>query len=263
MEPPPASTSAQLTLTLRDGRTLAYARGGDLSSRKVFVGLHGVFGVGDASPYMSKFLANLGWRALGPTLPGWGTSSPFPPNTPVSAYATDLAELLAHELGGPATHIIYFGGSYGSVWAYAAAANAPPAGFNRVEPASAIRGLMIMGGFSPFREHEHYTDGMSWMNYLTVGRPGLWYGLSWVHPLVGRIIQSKVKTVEGARELLRMILTGPKAMTTEERDQMTAWALSHGTTFDEWEGGMAANMSASVRDTLAGYCEVPAVLNAD
>eukprot|EP00727_Mastigamoeba_balamuthi_P005444 m51a1_g1519 hypothetical protein (361) ;mRNA; r:431467-432798 len=257
------ATGPERTLTLSDGRLLAYAVGGDLTSARVVLTLHGVFGVGSVSAHVSRFFARMGWRCVAPTLPGWGRSSPFPRGLPVSAYAADVQELLAHEVGAP-THVLFFGGSYGSIWAYACAANSPPDPERRIQPAESVRGLLVLGGFSPFREHEGYTEGMTWLNYVTVGRPGQYWPLSALHPLVGRVLQRRLATgVPAALELLRTILTGPKAMTGDERDEVRAWAERCGTTFDEWEAEMAANMHLSVRETLEGYRDTPRVINAD
>ncbi len=178
-----ASTSAadlsvpgERTLTLPDGRTMAYSAGGAEASTRVFVALHGVFGVGCVEPHVSTVLANLGWRTFGPSLPGWGRSSPWPDGWPVAAYAADVGALLRHEMGAPGTagaptHLLMFGGSYGSIWAYAVAANVPPTGATcgpGIEPREAVRGMLIMGGFSPYADEAGYAaalQGMSYMNW--------------------------------------------------------------------------------------------------
>lgn len=261
------SVAGEHLLTLSDGRTLAYASGGEMSSRKVFLGLHGVFGVGAVDAWTSRAFADLGWRCISPTLPGWGRSSPWPAGRPVAAFTADVQELLSHAIpGGSPTHILVFGGSYGSVWAYAVAANSPPAGVRAIHPASAIRGLAILGGFSPYADEGGYAaalDGMTTLNWLTVGRPGQSMWLSWIHGLFGRAIRSQVVSggLEGGRTLIRRILTGPGAMTAEERAAMEAWAATNGTTLEAWETSMARDVVLSVRDTLAGYAATPAMIN--
>lgn len=261
------SVPGEQLLTLSDGRTLAFASGGEESSRKIFLGLHGVFGVGAVDAWSSRAFADLGWRCISPTLPGWGRSSPWPSGRPVAAFTADVQELLSHAVcGGSPTHILVFGGSYGSVWAYAVAANRPPAGVRAIHPASAIRGLAILGGFSPYADDGGYAaalDGMTTLNWLTVGRPGRSMWLSWIHGLAGRAIRSQVVSggLEGGRSLIRRILTGPGAMTPEERAAMEAWAAANGTTLEAWETTMARNVVLSVRDTLAGYAATPEIIN--
>jgi hypothetical protein len=160
--------------------------------------------------------------------------------------------------------LVFFGGSYGSVWAFACAANAPPDAATRIEPASCIRGLLVMGSFSPFAEHAGHTEGMSWVNWLTVSWPGLWPPLSWIHPTVGRLIRWKVAgNVDASIGMLRKILTGPGAMTPQERAAMEQWCVANGTTFAAWERNMAKGMALSVLHTLDGYNSVPAILNSD
>ncbi|KAI9344360.1 Alpha/Beta hydrolase protein [Obelidium mucronatum] len=272
-DPIPLDLPDEKFFTLSDGRTLAYTETGDFTSRKLFIGFHGVFGVGAVSPHHNQFYASRGWRCISPSVPGWGRSSPFPSNLPLCAFASDIAQLIRHLVPPPTqshalysgvTHLVFFGGSYGSLWAYACAANMPPSHMQRIEPASAIRGLLVMGGFSPFRDHEGHTEGMSWLNYLTVGRPGQYFPLSLIHPFVGGIIQSKIAgKMDGSLEILRQILTGPKAMNPEERAAMETWVATFGQTFEEWERFMARNMALSVLHTLDGYSAVPRIINSD
>eukprot|EP01122_Echinamoeba_exundans_P013591 TRINITY_DN5960_c0_g1_i1.p1 TRINITY_DN5960_c0_g1~~TRINITY_DN5960_c0_g1_i1.p1 ORF type:complete len:354 (-),score=45.95 TRINITY_DN5960_c0_g1_i1:808-1869(-) len=252
-------------LTLRDGRTMAFVRGGNPNSKKVLIFLHGVFGVGENNPHMSEFYSSLKVRSLTPTLPGWGRSSPFPPAAPLSAYAEDIRQLLDFVLPGQtATHIIIMGGSYGSVWAYACAANNPPDHTMRIEPADAICSLVTLGSLTPHRENPNYTENMSWMNWFSVSRPATWWPLSLIHPSVGKLIRSKVAgNLDGARAMLRQILTGPKAMLPEERQQITVWSAGFGSSFEQWEDNMARNMALSVLHTMDGYNRVPETLNAD
>jgi hypothetical protein len=179
----------------------------------------------------------------------------------------DVQELLRHTVGS-ATHVLVFGGSYGSVWAYACAANSPPTGVPRIEPPGAIRGLLILGGFSPYADESGYAaalDGMSTLNWLTVGRPGRSVFLSWIHGFVGRLIRGRLQAggVAAGLQTLRTILTSPSAMTPAEREDITAWAAGLGTTFEAWEASMARNMVLSVRDTLQGYEITPGIINGD
>jgi pimeloyl-ACP methyl ester carboxylesterase len=92
----PLEVTGESVITLADGRALAFTQGGDLTSRRVFVALHGVFGVGqqsDSSGLLQLF-ASRGFRSVSPTLPGWGRSSPYPAGRPLCAYASDIRELL-------------------------------------------------------------------------------------------------------------------------------------------------------------------------
>lgn len=257
-------------LSLRDGRRMAFSSGGDLASKKIFIGLHGVFGVGEMTPHMSASLCAMGWRGLAPTLPGWGRSDPFREGVLVCSYASDIQELLASEVGtaeAAPTHIIVMGGSYGSIFAHAVAANSPSLIHTRIEPASAIRGLLILGGFSPYNVDAGYAaacNGMSFFNWITVGRPGQYWPLSLLHPFLGSVMSSKLRAGEpAALEILRMILTGPNAMKEEERRDIAAWAERVGTNFSAWEAGMARNMVLSVRDSMEGYRACPRIINSD
>jgi pimeloyl-ACP methyl ester carboxylesterase len=257
----------QRLLKLHDGRTLAYSSGGDETSKKVFVSLHGVFGVGAVDAASSRHMSALGWYNIAPTLPGWGVSSPWPEGRPLSAYVSDIAELLQHTVGTP-THVVVFGGSYGSVWAYAVAANNSPAGMMRIEPPGAIRGLLIFGGFTPYADEGGYAaalQGMTTLNWLTVGRPGRSMFVSWIHRLFGRFVRSQLISggMAGGLSTLRQILTGPSAMTPPERAAMVEWAESQGMTFEEWEMGMARNIVLSVRETIEGYDATPGMINSE
>jgi pimeloyl-ACP methyl ester carboxylesterase len=259
------SIEGEELITLRDGRTLAFVRGGNPVSKKVLIFLHGVFGVGENNPHMSKFYASLNVRSLTPTLPGWGRSSPFPAAAPLSAYAEDIRQLLDFALGGDkATHIIIIGGSYGSVWAYACAANNPPDQGMKIEPKEAICSLVTLGSLTPHRENPTYTENMTWMNWFTVSRPATYWPLSLIHSSMGKLIRSKVAgNLDGARGILRQILTGPKAMLPEERDKISEWTAQFGSTFEQWEDNMARNMSLSVLHTMDGWNRVPETLNSD
>jgi len=257
------SLPGEESVLLPDGRTLSYSQSGDLTSSRIILFLHGVFGVGVADH--SAFYQKLGYRCLCPTLPGWGTSSPWPRSLPLSAYASDISFLLKHVMAEtPLRDLVLGGGSYGTIWAYAAAANKPPAHLAKIEPEGIIKGLLILGGFSPFKEHKGYTEQMTWMNWFTVSRPSLWWPLRLIHPLVGRVIASKVKgNIDGSLTVLRQIITGPKAMKPEERNAVETWARGNGSSFEEWEWKMARNMSLSLLHYMDGYSLVPTMLNAD
>lgn len=253
---------AEESVLLSDGRTLSYSQCGDFTSSKVIIFFHGVFGIGVAEN--AELYQRLGYRSICPTLPGWGTSSPWPKALPLSAFAADIAVLLRHAMGDVPLHtLVVGGGSYGTVWAYSVAANKPPEGFPRL-PEGVVKGLLILGGFSPFREHVGYTEQMTWLNWLTVSRPSLYFPLRLLHPFAGRLIASKVKgNIEGSLQMLRQIITGPKAMTAQERKEVEDWAKSNGSDFEQWEWKMARNMSLSLLHTMEGYYLVPHLLNAD
>ena len=241
-------------IILDDGRVLEFVCGGDRNSSKIMIAIHGVFGVGALEQHISKFWYDLGWKCLCPTLPGWGKSSNFPKGKSVAEYSRDVQQLITKTALTPPTCVLVFGGSYGSIWAMACAANAP----------SYIKGLFILGGFSPFKEHYNYTEGMTWANWLTVGKPGQWWPLSLLHPMVGRLISWKAAgNVDGSLALLRSMLTGPGAMTEEEHQQIANWAITRGTSFAEWELGMARNMAASIQYSLDGYYDTPRIINSD
>lgn len=248
--------------SLSDGRDVEYVVGGDIASSDVFVSLHGVFGVGDIAPELSLFFAQHSWRVVAPTLPGWGRSSAFPQHLTLSAYASDMAQLLSHcaQTDGPVRRVVFFGGSYGSVWAMACAANCPPQPLQKITVP--ICGLVVFGGFSPFREDVQHAQHMTWMNYLSVGPWYYWF--SPLHWLMGRVFRRQVAdNVDGALSLLRQILTGPSAMTPTERAELTEWAEKRGSSFEKFESRMAANMSRSVSRTLEGFDNVPTILNSD
>lgn len=251
------------SILLPDGRLLSFTQCGDMTSSNVIIFFHGVFGVGVAEN--SNFYQKLGYRSICPSLPGWGTSSPWPRSLPLSAFASDISFLLNFVMGDvPLKTLVIGGGSYGTVWAYSVAANKPPDLMKKIEPRNCIKGLLILGGFSPFREHKGCTEQMTWLNWLTVSRPATYFPLRYLHPFAGLLISSKIKgNIDGSLVLLRQILTGPKAMTSEEKNDVEAWAQQNGSSFADWEYKMARNMSLSLLHTLEGYDFVPTLINAD
>jgi pimeloyl-ACP methyl ester carboxylesterase len=157
-------------ISLSDGRQLAYTDQGDIGSNKIFIFFHGAFGIGDSS-IEKNFYKEIGYHFITPTLPGWGNSSPWPENQPISHYPNDIHQLL---LGLKKNHcknlrITVAGGSYGSVFAqicFGTSTDIMPEIIN-------VQSLIVFSGFSSFRYHKKYTNGMSWLNYFMLGMPAI------------------------------------------------------------------------------------------
>jgi pimeloyl-ACP methyl ester carboxylesterase len=154
-QPPPK------TITLRDGRVLAYAEYGPETGRPVF-GFHGMPG----SRYMMKTLEPaalaLGVRLIAPERPGYGLSQPDP-GADLLAYPGDIAEL-AQQL--KLERFAVLGVSGGGPYALACAA-ALPQQLSVAAVVSGIGSLRLKGS----------THGMQSMNRIlfTLGHfsPGL------------------------------------------------------------------------------------------
>lgn len=132
------------TITLKDGRTLAYTEHGDPNGKPVFF-VHGNPG----SRYMrhpdEQLTASLGMRVITPDRPGYGLSD-FQPGRTLLDYPDDLVEL-AYALGIERFYV--FGVSAGGPYVAAAAYKLPervirasivsgPAPFDREDPMEGV-----------------------------------------------------------------------------------------------------------------------------
>ncbi|CAF5131609.1 unnamed protein product, partial [Rotaria sp. Silwood1] len=134
-----------------------------------------------------------------PTLPGWGNSSSWPINQPISNYPNDIHQLLSllKKNVNENLRIVVAGSSYGSVFAqicFGTSIDIMPEIIN-------IQSLIILSGFSPFKYHKKYTTGMTWSNYFAIGKPGIYFPV--ILKLVGLYIQKKVRQIEEIKRLVR------------------------------------------------------------
>ncbi|KAG5643775.1 hypothetical protein DXG03_009654 [Asterophora parasitica] len=247
------------TLTLADGRTLAYEQSGNTSSPIVFLFFHGTFGVGDASN-PSPVLAAKNVHYLAPTLPGWGISSPLPAGKPYHvALAEDTTALLNHLYpDNDSLKAIYVsGGSFGTVPAqmlYGASFELFPFGRR-------VKGCIVLAPFSPFRYHTDYTKSMTLMNYIGVGPPSQYIPFQLLQRTAVLGIRSKVKTQANAEIFLRELLFDK--MEEVERAAFRRWSQGKGKTEEDVVANMAKNVVRSVAASWEGFVGCADVIHSD
>ncbi|KAG0705532.1 Alpha/Beta hydrolase protein [Suillus ampliporus] len=161
--------SDERLLPLRDGRTLAYAEAGNLSSKTVVLHMHGLFSIGNASQMESPVILSKNVHLVMPTLPGWGNTSPPPPSTPYrDCLTSDMTALLFHlypDSNGNDIKLYIAGNSFGTVSAqilYGAPYDKFPFG-------RCISDVLLCGALSPFRYHKDYAKSMTWKYYIVAG----------------------------------------------------------------------------------------------
>lgn len=243
-------------LPLAGGRQISYADGGVSSSRTVFLFFSGLFSIGAVSE-LPAIAERLGSHYIAPTPTGMGLTSP---RDHAVAYHTnliaDVRALLEHTHPDGIDALYLGGGSYGTVMAqmlYGAPYDVFPQG-------RAIRGLLLMAGFSPFKYHSGYAQCLGWPNYIAVGPPST-LPFRLLQRVFRMAIGRKLATVEGARTFLAQTLFDK--MDTEERAVMDTWLTSKGKTFDEFVTSMAENNVRSVANSWDGFMEVSDVLHSD
>jgi pimeloyl-ACP methyl ester carboxylesterase len=245
-------------LSLPSDRTLAYARSGPSTSRTVVLFFSGIMSVGNAQdvPLPCRRLSAL-WIA--PTMPGAGNSSPRsdPRTTPYHvALARDMTLLLEHVCPGGLDRLYLAGGSYGTVQAqmlYGASYDLFPVGRKVV-------GCMLLAGFSPFSRHEGYEKTLTWQNYFSVGPPTQILPFQLFQRVVSVVIASKLKTLEGAKDLLSGILFSK--MDDAERGRLAVYLERSGRTEADLLESMAEGAMRSCKRWEA-FLEVSDVLHSD
>ncbi|KAI0366124.1 hypothetical protein BV20DRAFT_1002877 [Pilatotrama ljubarskyi] len=245
-----AYEAKESSLSLPDGRTLAYSHSGPCDSDIFFIWFPGLFSVGDTSnpapPIQQRHAQN-----LSPTLPGWGnTSPPLPGKTFAETVVSDTHALLRHlrPRYNPATLRIYVaGGSFGTVptqMVFGAPYDAFPYGRQ-------IAGMMLMAPFSPFREQAEYREGLSWRDWVSVGPLTQVVPGRGVQRLVKVLLQGKTRDVPSAEAFLRKEFFGP--MNEKERERYAVWRARRGVEEGYFERWMAAGMVKSVSKTWEGF----------
>lgn len=243
-------------ISLSDDRLLAYTEQGDTNSDKILIFFHGVFGIGTASDD-KKIYKEMGYHSIAPTLPGWGNSSPWPENQPISNYPKDIHQLLSSlkKSDNKRLRITVAGGSYGSVFAQICFGTS----VDIMPEIIYVESLIVLSGFSPFKYHKTYTTGMSWLNYFTVGMPAIYFPS--ITKLMGSYIQRKIHNIEEAKGFMRTNLFDK--MDDEEKAKLRKWEEERSKPSGWIIEMMSKNMCLSVSQTIAGFNTVAHVLHSD
>ncbi|KAI9167171.1 hypothetical protein HJFPF1_03296 [Paramyrothecium foliicola] len=245
-------------LHLPGGRQLAYAHNGPPSSRIIVLFYSGLMSVGNASNVPAPCQrAGVHWVA--PTLPGFGNST----------VRADLAEGyhlgLVRDIVGLIDHLyptgqydaIYLaGGSYGT----APAQMLYGAPYHLFPPGRKVVGCLLLGGFSPFKYDKNYGKSLTWPNWFSIGPPAQWIPFHLLQRLASIAIASKLKSLEGAKGFLNMILFSK--MDAKEERAMAQYLERKGTTREEFIERMAQGAMRSTR-SWDGFYEVSDVLHSD
>ncbi|UJR12285.1 hypothetical protein I4U23_016462 [Adineta vaga] len=243
-------------LTLLDGRQLAYTEQGDTNSNKIMIFFHGVFGVGDSSPDGNPY-RQIGYHSISPTLPGWGNSSPWPEDQPISNYPNDIHQLLLSlkKNDDKNLSITVGGGSYGAAFAqicFFTSTDIMPEVVN-------VKSLVLCSGFSPFKYHRTYTTGMSWSNYIAVGGPAIYF--PYIRRLLGSFLQKKARNIDEAKNFLRENIFDQ--MDDEEKAKLHKWEEERNKSSGWVLETMARNMCISISKSMVGFNTVAQVLHSD
>lgn len=244
-------------LALPGGRTLAYCTAGVPSSTEVIIFFHGAFSVGFVSTPLSPLLVERGVQYVAPTLPGWGKTSPVPPGVPFHHQLyEDITALITHlHPNTNALKLYISGGSFGTVPAqilYGAPYDKFPLGRR-------VRGMLLLGPFSPFYVHKGYARCLSWGNYFVVGPPSRVFPS--LHKLFLRLasgaLTRKMDTPEKAEAFLRDFVF--KNMRPKERELYEEWKARKGIKDGEELKEMADAMHRSCQESVEGLITIPAI----
>ncbi|CAH0047027.1 unnamed protein product [Clonostachys solani] len=245
-------------LVLEDGRQLAYAKNGPPTSRVVVIFFTGLFSVGKAADVPAP-LRELGALWISPTLPGMGNSSPRKPG---DAYHTSLVRDISALLTelyptGEFDKLYVAGGSYGTVQAqmlYGASYDDFPAGRK-------LAGCMLLAGLSPFKYQANYTRTLTWQNYFSIGPPARYIPFWLLQRFVSIVLAKKLKTQEGAEQLLRELLFSK--MDDDERGNFANYLAKVNRTEDGFISKMAEGARMAGVQTWQGFFEVSDVIHSD
>lgn len=243
-------------ITLSDGRQLAYAEQGNTESNKIFIFFHGVCGIGECSNENTCY-KELGYHFIAPTLPGWGNSSPWPNNQPISNYPNDIHQLLSSlkKNNHQNLRIIVSGGSYGSAFAqicFGTSADIMP-------EIIYVESMIILSGFSPFKYHTQYSKSLTWSNYFAIGKPAIYF--KFLPKLIGSYIKSQVQDIEKAKEFVQKEFFDK--MGDDEKEIVHKWEEENNKSVEWIINMMSTNISLSISKTIAGYNDVAHVLHSD
>lgn len=244
-------------LPLPNGRQLAYASAGNTSSRTVFLFFSGLFSVGSIS-FQHPVVEKLDAHMLAPTPTGMGQTSPRSGRSYADNLVADIQALLDHTHPDGIDALYLGGGSYGTVMAqmlYGAPYDRFPAG-------RAIKGCVVIAGFSPFRLDTGYAQKLSWVNYLAVGPPST-LPFRLLQRAIRPVIAKKCRTVDDARVYLATTFFNAEGVDSEERAALDRFLEKRDMSFDTLVTSMAENMVRSVEHTWEGFMEVSDVLHSD
>lgn len=254
------SPAIEKYLTLKDGRTLAYADCGNLSSNILVIFLHGAFGVGVTDEEkIQPSLTEKGVHYVAPTLPGWGKSSTRHYSNPYHiGFASDIDQLIDNLHPNKENLKIYLsGGSFGSVPAqllYGAPFDIFPNG-------RYVKGCMLLAPFSPFREDKEHGKDMTMSNYLFIGAPSQYLPFHLMGRLAKATIGRQLGNPEQAEAFVRQNIFNK--MDEEEKATFARWREETGRREGELEGDFGRNMYRSVQETWDGFFDMADVANGD
>ncbi|TFK74647.1 hypothetical protein BDN72DRAFT_670455 [Pluteus cervinus] len=245
-------------LPLPEGRTLAYDTAGDPNSLTLVIFFHGTFGVGNASN-LNKTLQAKGVHYVTPTLPGWGSSSARPSGVSyVDSLIADITSLIHHLYPDASSHtqlkIYISGGSYGSVPAQIIYGHP----FDKFPLGRQIKGLFLMGPFSPPRHDPGFNEGLSWMNYIMVGTPAQIVPGRFVPHLTSVAMKPRFATPEKAIQAIREISFD--RMDREEKEVLAKYVKEMGYMEGQYEAKFGLNAWRSVHNAWEGFLEVSDVI---
>lgn len=123
-----------------------------------------------------------------------------------------------------------------------------------------VVGCMLLAGFSPFSRHEGYEKTLTWQNYFSVGPPTQILPFQLFQRVVSVVIASKLKTLEGAKDLLSGILFSK--MDDAERGRLAVYLERSGRTEADLLESMAEGAMRSCKRWEA-FLEVSDVLHSD
>ncbi|CAF3041690.1 unnamed protein product [Rotaria socialis] len=241
---------------LSDGRQLAYTEQGDTDSNKIIIFFHGAFCVGDCSNENDCY-QEIEYHFIMPTLPGWGNSSSWPKNQPISNYPNDVHQLLSSlkKNNNKNLRIVVAGGSYGSVYAQICFSTST----DIMPEVTHVQSLIVLSGFSPFKYHKKHTDGMSWSSYFAIGSPSIHF--PFISKLVGSLIRKKVRNIEEVKKFVRKKFFDK--MGDDEKVNLRKWEEDNNKSAEWAIDMMSRNIYLSISKTMAGFNEMPRVLHSD
>ncbi|KAG0694125.1 Alpha/Beta hydrolase protein [Suillus ampliporus] len=252
--------SGERSLSLRDGRTLAYAEAGNLSSKTVVLYLHGLFSIGGDASQMSPVILSKNVHFVTPTLPGWGNTSPPPPSTLYhDCITSDMTTLLSHlypDSNGSDIKMYIAGCSFGTVPAqilYGAPYDKFPFG-------RCISGVLLCGALSPYRYHKDYAKSMTWEYYVVSGPVLRYIPFNLVSRLIKFVLARKRATIEAVETPLREIYN---KMDQAERDVFARWCERRGRVLEHAVRSMAENIVKSTSKSWEGLMLTPPLLHSD
>lgn len=243
------------TLTLPDGRTIAYADNGNTSSLSLVLFLHGAFGVGDASR-PPRVLLDRNVHFVSPSLPGWGRSSPVPSCGAYAAtLASDITALITH-LHPQTSHklrLYLCAHSFGTVPAqilYGLPHHKFPLGRQ-------LAALVLLAPHSPPHCHAEYGRAMTWPSYIMAGPPARYVPFNLVMHVVRILIAGQFSSESAAEAFMRKSMVA--AMDEEERELFVQWREEQAVEEGQFEREVGRNAFRSVAHSWRGFLDLPAI----